>query len=81
IDPGRDNISIFASVPTLHEGAVVGITDIGAVLGAEFLADLKRRFNVDVAMHLIQDGKIATLGATFPDKTLLDGATHQAALA
>ncbi|MBN8941434.1 MAG: HAMP domain-containing protein [Rhizobiales bacterium] len=81
IEPGRDNISIFASVPTLHEGAVVGITDIGAVLGADFLADLKRRFNVDVAMHLVQDGKVATLGATFPDKTLLDGATHQAALA
>ncbi|WP_170182181.1 methyl-accepting chemotaxis protein [Phreatobacter stygius] len=81
IEPGRDNISIFASVPTLHEGAVVGITDIGAVLGAQFLDDLKRRFNVDVAMHLVQDGKVNTLGATFTDKTLLDAGAHQAALA
>jgi methyl-accepting chemotaxis protein len=80
IEPGRDNVSIFGTVPTRHEGRVVGITDIGAVLGPKFLADLKRRYQVDVAMHLIRDGKVETLGATFPEKTLLEASAHQSAL-
>jgi methyl-accepting chemotaxis protein len=80
IEPGRDNVSIFASVPTMHEGKLVAVTDIGAVLGPDFLADLKRRFSVDVAMHLVQDGKLNSLAATFPAKTLLDLADHQRAM-
>ncbi len=80
IEPGRDNVSIFASVPTMHQGKLIGITDVGAVLGPEFLADLKRRFSVDVAMHLVQDGKLNSLAATFPAKTLLDVASHQRAM-
>jgi len=80
IEPGRDNVSIFGTVPTRHDGRIVGITDIGAVLGPAFLADLKRRYKVDVAMHILQDGKATTLGATFPEKSLLDVATHQRAL-
>jgi len=80
IEPGRDNVSIFGTVPTRHDGRIVGITDIGAVLGPAFLADLKRRYKVDVAMHILQDGKATTLGATFPEKSLLDVASHQRAL-
>jgi methyl-accepting chemotaxis protein len=80
IEPGRDNVSIFASVPTLHEGAVVGITDIGVVLGRDFLTDLKRRLGAEVAMHLVNDGKVNTLGATFETKTLLDTSAHEAAM-
>lgn len=81
IEPGRDNISIFGAVPVRQHGRLVGIADVGASIGPAFLADLKRRYKADVAMHLIQDGKVATLGATFPEKTLLDAATHHAALA
>jgi methyl-accepting chemotaxis protein len=80
IEPGRDNVSIFGTVPTRHEGRVVGITDIGAVLGPKFLADLKRRYHVDVAMHIVADGKVNSLGATFAEKTLLEPAAHQAAM-
>ncbi|QCK87691.1 HAMP domain-containing protein [Phreatobacter aquaticus] len=80
IEPGRDNVSIFASVPTMHEGKLVGITDIGAVLGPDFLADLKRRFSVDVAMHLVEGGKLNSLASTFASKTLLELPAHQAAM-
>ncbi|WP_296576976.1 cache domain-containing protein [Phreatobacter sp.] len=80
IEPGRDNVSIFSVVPVRNGDRVIGVTDIGAPLGLPFLNDLKRRFKVDIAMHLIQDGKVNSLGATFPEKTLLDLPVHQAAM-
>jgi methyl-accepting chemotaxis protein len=80
IEPGRDNVSIFSVVPVRAGGQVVGVVDIGAALGAPFLADLKRRFGVDVAMHIVADGKVNSLGATFAEKTLLEPAAHQAAM-
>ncbi|MBY0360525.1 MAG: HAMP domain-containing protein [Phreatobacter sp.] len=80
IEPGRDNVSIFSVVPVRNGDRIVGGVDIGAPLGLPFLNDLKRRFKVEIAMHLIQDGKVNSLGATFPEKTLLDLPVHQAAM-
>ena len=80
IEPGRDNVSIFAVTPVRAGGQIVGVTDVGAALGVPFLNDLKRRFKVDIAMHLVQDGKLNSLGATFAEKTLLDVAVHQGAM-
>ncbi|MDP2802895.1 MAG: methyl-accepting chemotaxis protein [Phreatobacter sp.] len=80
IEPGRDNVSIFAVTPVRSGGQIVGVTDIGAALGLPFLTDLKRRFKADIAMHLIQDGALNSLGATFAEKTLLPLPVHQAAL-
>ena len=81
IEPGRGNVSIFASVPTTFEGHIVGITDIGAVLGPDFLAEVKRRSGADVAMHLLSQAGLETLGATFAQKTLLATEAHRAAMA
>ncbi|WP_375454475.1 methyl-accepting chemotaxis protein [uncultured Methylobacterium sp.] len=80
IEPGRDVVSIFAVVPTFHEGRLVGVVDIGSALGQSFLADLKRRLGIDIAAHVRQDEGIRTVGATFAEKTLLPAATHRAAL-
>ena len=80
IEPGRDNVSIFSVVPVRSGGQIIGVTDVGAALGVPFLTDLKRRFKVDIAMHLIQDGKVNSLGATFAEKTLLDLPVHQTAM-
>jgi methyl-accepting chemotaxis protein len=80
IEPGRDNVSIFAVTPVRAGGQIVGVADIGAALGLPFLTDLKRRFKVDIAMHLVDGGTLNSLGATFAEKTLLDLPVHQAAL-
>ncbi len=80
IETGRGNISIFADVPTTLDGRVVGITDVGAVLGPDFLAEVKRRSGADVAMHLVGEGGIETLGATFTQNTLLAPVAHRAAM-
>ncbi|TNC09617.1 HAMP domain-containing protein [Methylobacterium terricola] len=79
IEPGRDAIGIYAAVPVVRDGTTLGIADACGVLGADFLAELKRRLGVDLAFHLVKDGPPTTLAATFPDKTLLDAAAHGAA--
>jgi methyl-accepting chemotaxis protein len=71
IEPGRDSVSIFAVVPMTVEGRFVGVADVGAALGPDFLAALKRRVGVDIAMHLVGDTGVQTLGATFAQKSLL----------
>jgi methyl-accepting chemotaxis protein len=81
IEPGRDNlsISIFAGVPAYDDGKLVGVTDVGAALKSDFFVDLKRRLGVDVAMHLVSDDGIQTLGSTFEEKTLLPADRQRAA--
>ncbi|GJE40647.1 hypothetical protein KHHGKMAE_4742 [Methylobacterium persicinum] len=81
IEPGADSITIFATVPTLESGRYVGNTDVGAILGREFLATLKKRTNTDIAMHLLGEKGLTTLGATFAEQTLFPPSAHQAALA
>ncbi len=81
IEPGKDSISIFAVVPTFSEGRFVGVTDVGAVLGDDFIAALKRRTGADIAMHLVGENGVQTLGATFPQKTLLPLEAQREAMA
>ena len=81
IEPGRDSVSIFAVVPMMAEGRFVGVADVGAALGPKFLADLKRRVGVDIAMHLVGDAGVQTLGATFAQKSLLPPDAQREAMA
>ncbi len=80
IEPGRDSVSIFAVVPMVADGRFVGVADVGAVLGPDFLAALKLRVGVDIAMHLVGDGGVQTLGATFAQKSLLPQEAQREAL-
>ncbi|GGE49212.1 methyl-accepting chemotaxis protein [Agaricicola taiwanensis] len=79
IEPGRDSVSIFASVPVIKDGVTVGIVDIGAPLGAAFLADVKKRFDVDVSMNAVSGDEVKSISSTFEQKTLLDPAAHKEA--
>jgi methyl-accepting chemotaxis protein len=80
IEPGLDNLSIFASVPVVNEGRLVGVTDIGLSFDAGTLADLKQTNHVDLAVHLVSPGKVQTIASTFTGKTLLDVGAHTAAM-
>jgi methyl-accepting chemotaxis protein len=52
IEPGRDNLSIFSTVPMRLDGKLIGVVDTGAVLGEEFVKRMKARSRVDVSIHL-----------------------------
>jgi methyl-accepting chemotaxis protein len=81
VEPGRDSISIFAAVPSMADGRFVGVTDVGAALGPEFLSALKKRTGADIAMHLVSESGLTTLGSTFGQKTLLAPEAHRSATA
>jgi len=75
IEPGRDALSIFATVPVEHGGKHIGAVDAGLPLGKAFVETIKKRIGVDIAIHL-HDGKaFATIISTLPDKTLGSAAT------
>ena len=80
IEPGLDNISVFASVPVLQDGKIVGVADVGSPFDVGSLTDLKADNHVDLAVHLVVEGKLQTVAATFPEKTLLDIDTHVAGM-
>ncbi len=79
VEPGRDSISIFASAPSTVNGRFVGVTDVGAALGPDFLAAVKKRTGADIAMHLVSESGITSLGTTFGRKSLLAPEVHRAA--
>jgi methyl-accepting chemotaxis protein len=79
IEPGRDSISIFATVPLRHNGTVIGTVDLGSELAIAFLNDLKRRMGVDIAFHLQRGDRFEPIASTIQGGTLLDGDAHRAA--
>lgn len=80
LEPGLNSISVFGTVPTRFQGRIVGITDIGAEITPAFLKALKTLNNADIAMHLVKNGTVQTIGATFSQKTLLEPEIHQRAM-
>ncbi len=71
IEPGLSTLAIFATVPTRYQGAIVGLTDLGAAIDTGFLTSLKASSHADIALHLSRDATFQTIGATFEEKTLL----------
>ena len=80
VEPGRENISVFATVPAFAGGKLVGDVDLGVAAGASFLKEAKARFGIEVATHVWQNEAVTTLGATFDQKTLLTPDVHKAAM-
>lgn len=80
IEPGRDNILIFGTVPVRLNGKVVGLTEAAADISQKFLEKMRDRTLADIAIHVIRDGAVKTMSATFAGKTLLDPATHMQAM-
>jgi methyl-accepting chemotaxis protein len=71
IEPGRDALGIFASVPIARNGKHLAVADVGMTLGKAFVDAVKTRLNVDVAIHLKDGDKFQTIISTLPEKTTL----------
>ena len=80
IEPGRDNLSIFGTVPVLQDGKRVGAYDVGMTLGKAFVDTVKARFGVDIAIHLAAGSDFNTIISTLPGKTLGSPADYRSAL-
>lgn len=80
IEAGRDNVMIFGTVPVRYNGKLVGLTEVAADISQKFLEKMRDRNRADIAVHVIKDGAVKTMSATFASKTLIDPATHQRAM-
>ncbi|MGF7212056.1 methyl-accepting chemotaxis protein [Skermanella aerolata] len=70
IEPGRDNLGVYSVAPVMRDGRFVGAIDIGITFGKSFVDRIKTQFNVDFAVHRLQDDQFKTLGSSLSDKSL-----------
>jgi len=71
LEPGRDNISLFATVPLKDGDRTVGAVDIGVSLAKPFVERMKKKLESDIAFHMFDADKFVTLASTRADSTLL----------
>jgi methyl-accepting chemotaxis protein len=67
VEPGRDNLSVFGSVPITKGDKHLGTLDVGVPFGKPFADRLKRRFGVDIVIHSVDSGNFVTLASTLTD--------------
>ena len=84
LEPGRDNLSVFAAVPILRRGAqgnqVLGVVDLGFAIGPKLAQRVKEASAADVNFFLRQESGFTTIGSTTGGQSLLGQAALQAAL-
>ncbi len=81
LEPGRDNISLFATVPLLENGKAVAALDVGVSLAKPFAERMKKKLDADIAFHVLEGDKFVTLAATRAAGTLLDADEMKRAMA
>src|SRR6202165_5200110 len=67
VEAGRESLGIFAMTPIMRDGKSIGVADIGAAFGQEFVDRAKKRFGVDLAVHWFDGKAFRKLSSTFGD--------------
>lgn len=70
IERGLTNLSIFGTVPLMHEGRQLGAFDVGMEFGKAFVETVKARFGVDIAVHVQEGDTYKTLISTLADSSV-----------
>jgi len=66
IEPGRDNLTVFGTAPIVDGKGLIGTMDIGSPFGANFVARMKSRFGVDVAILQPAADKTNVIASSIP---------------
>jgi len=69
VERGRMALAEFAITPIVRDGKSIGAIDIGIEFHDDFVARIKQRLGVDVALHGFDGQKFETLGSTIAAKT------------
>jgi methyl-accepting chemotaxis protein len=64
VEVGREVLNVFGSTPVMDGDTLVGNMDIGAPFGKTFVATMKARFGVDVAIHQLDGQADKVLAST-----------------
>jgi methyl-accepting chemotaxis protein len=69
VEPGRELLSVFGSVPITNGEKLLGTLDVGIPFGKPFADRIKQRFGVDVVIHGFDGKDFATLASTLAETT------------
>jgi methyl-accepting chemotaxis protein len=67
VEMGPDALASYGTSPVMRDGKSLGVVDIGVAFGKDFVDRVKRRFDVDLAVHSFDGGGFRTLASTFGD--------------
>ena len=70
VEPGRDNLSIYAITPILRDGKSIAVTDVGMTFNNDFVNRAKQRFGVDISVHQFDGKGFDTVASTFGNETV-----------
>jgi len=84
VEPGRDNLSIYAMTPIMRDGKSLAVTDVGIGFDKGFVERAKQRFGIDLAVHQFNGTSFTNLASTYGSgevatqdemKSVLEGAS------
>jgi methyl-accepting chemotaxis protein len=64
VEAGREILNIFGTSPLLDGDKLIGVVDVGAPFGDNYVKTMKERFGVDIAIHQINTNTTKTLAST-----------------
>jgi methyl-accepting chemotaxis protein len=74
IEFGREQLSIFASVPVFTAGTLAGLVDVGTPLTNDYFAELAAKLHASFAVHVRSGLDFKTQNSTFTGPTILSDA-------
>ncbi len=79
IEPGKAGIGIYAVAPVVVNGTVVGVVDVGTELSNAYFGPLAQRLGAEIAVNVLDDGKLINQSSTENDKSFLSADAIQGA--
>jgi len=80
LEVGVAGLGVRGVVPMYHKGEHTGSVEFGMSFGQQFFDDFKSLHGVDVALHILRDGKFKTFGSTMGKEPVASSALLHKAL-
>lgn len=81
LEKGVAGLGIRGLVPVLQNQRHIGSVEFGMSFGQPFFDEFKKKYGVDIALHVETNGQFKTFGSTLGDKSLLTAEQLQQAMA
>lgn len=72
LEKGVAGLGIRGLVPMYHNGQHLGSIEFGMSFGQAFFEQFKKKYKVEIALHMLQGEKFKIFGSTLGDQSLLD---------
>ena len=80
LEKGVAGLGVRGMVPVFNSGAHTGSLEFGMSFGQPFFDNFKAQTDIDLALHLVSDGRLKHFAGTIDEASRLDDATLDAGL-